>query len=223
LGQYILDKKGSLIAFDTDFHNKTFASYKALNAQPLHLVDDKTLVVNVAALDVILEATLSNEADVVIDVGASSFKDFFKYLLDMDLASAWVELGHNVVFHVVIGGGTPYINTLETFETLVTRGVKGKGTKCLPWLNAFTGPLESDGVPFEESEPFRANVKKIAGLVTVPIFDELFRATLEKITTEHLTFDEVKDSQKFLAAEKIRAIRIKKEFYNALDVQTVIL
>lgn len=223
LGQYVLDKKGALIAFDTDFHNKTFASYKALNAQALHLVDNDTLMVNTAALDLILEATVDNEADVVIDVGASSFLNFFKYVLDMDLAATWVDMGHKVTFHTIIAGGTPYRDTLETFDKLMALGVKGKGMRCVAWLNAFTGPLESNGVAFEDSEEFKRHAKKIAGLVSIPIFDDLFSATLEKVTTEHLTFDEVKDSSKFMVAEKMRAARIKAKLFEVLDTQTAIL
>lgn len=223
IAQYIMEKKGTIVAFDTDLHNKTFASYPAINAQPLDMLDPVTKAIKPASLDLILEATDETEADVVIDIGASSYQPFAKYQQEMDLYGTWVDMGHQVLIHAVLAGGKSYEETLETFDETMKSTAFGKSIKAIAWFNHVNGPLEKDGVAIEDSEIFTKHTKKLSGLAPLPVIEDLFAQVLIKVITECLILAEVEDSSKFMKAEKIRAQRIKKAIYELLDSQNIIL
>lgn len=219
LGQYLLEKKGAILGFDTDLHNDTFAQYKALGVNHLHLFDDQTKEVLTVGLDMLIEASIANpDADIVIDTGASSFAAVSQYFMDMDLATVWSDMGHRVNFHIPVSGGIMYSDTLAAFGLMMEQGITGKKGKCIVWCNSHFGALEGGGIHFENSAEYEKHSKKVSAMILCPRFNTLFSGTFSHIFSERLIFSEVNDSTKLSGQEKMRLPKLRNEWYGAISL-----
>jgi cellulose biosynthesis protein BcsQ len=73
LAQYIREKSGKCLVFDTDPLNQTLARTTTLEARVVRILADDHITIMKNAFDLMIEECETEEADVVIDVGASSF------------------------------------------------------------------------------------------------------------------------------------------------------
>jgi CO dehydrogenase nickel-insertion accessory protein CooC1 len=73
LAQYVKEKNGKCLAIDTDPLNQTLARTAALEAKVVRILADDHITIMKNAFDLMIEECEAEDADVVIDVGASSF------------------------------------------------------------------------------------------------------------------------------------------------------
>lgn len=217
LAQYLIEKKGGIIGFDTDLHNHTFENYKALGATSLALINQDTQIINTKALDDIIEATTGNDKDVVIDVGSSSFSPFYNYILENDTASYWKDIGHKLYLHTVITG-RDFLDCTKTFDQIINHFGVSKNCRFIVWLNPFFGPVEYLGNSFTDTQSYKENSKKIAGMIAMPMYNkDTYMADFIDLTKMGLTFDEGVQSPDFKIAEKQRIRTMKKRLFEILD------
>ena len=69
LAQYVREKNGKCLVFDTDPLNQTLARTTALEARVVRILADDHITIMKNAFDLMIEECEEEETDVVIDVG----------------------------------------------------------------------------------------------------------------------------------------------------------
>lgn len=217
LSQYLRSIGEPVEVIDTDPSNATLFSYKALNGQRIQLMEGNVL--NESKFDVMMNRILKEDSSFVIDCGASSFIPLTNYMIENDVADMIADSGKQVVAHTVIVGESNLLDTLTSFAELAEQ--MPQEVQLVVWLNEFFnkafGKIELDGTPFEEMGVYVDNKSRVRGIVCLPKRNPAtFGADIEKMLTERLTFDEVRQSPEFQVMNKSRIFKVQKEIYEQL-------
>ncbi|OMG71400.1 hypothetical protein BW685_21400, partial [Burkholderia ubonensis] len=112
--QWIISRfPGTLVAYDGDQENDTFAQYPAYNARHINVMKEGSHTVDPKKFDPWMIDLLSHKGNAVIDTGANSFSPILAYLVENDAFGLWKEEGKKVYIHTVVGGGDIYQDTAE--------------------------------------------------------------------------------------------------------------
>mgnify|MGYP001024569470 FL=1 len=214
IAQFLRSRGDRVEVVDTDPSNATLFGYKALQASRLDLMDGTLL--NEAKFDALIMRILSEDANFVVDNGASSFIPLNNYLIENSVIDMIAEHGKQVVVHTVIAGGSSLMDSLHGFADLVEQ-MPGQA-RMVVWLNDHFGKIEVDGLPFEEMNVYLKNQDRIHGIVRLPKQNPAtFGADMERMLTAKLTFDEINLSSDFDLMKKSRLFRVRKDIYRQLE------
>lgn len=210
--QYLKDYKGIEISgADTDPVNNSFVGFKSLNALPIAIMEDNTILQS--KFDSIFELMINDEKNTfVIDNGASTFIPILKYIKDNGVIEMFDEIGKEMFIHTVIVGGQSQNDTLQNLITLFDLIKDSNNTKLVIWLNEFQGKIT------DADKIFKAVAKKTAGFVVVENKNsDAFTSDLEKLTKNRLTLKEALESTEFNLMAKNRLKRVFNDIYTQLD------
>lgn len=211
VAQYITEKGSPLMCVDTDPVNATFAQYSAFDVDRLEIMDGTKI--NERNFDGLMEKILTNETDdlqIIIDNGASSFVPLSSYLVENGAIEMLADMGHEVIIHTVITGGQALLDTLQGFSSLATQF--SDKAKLVVWLNEYYGPIEQDGKGFESMKVYKDNKPRIAGLMTIKQQNQdTFGKDMEVMLNGKLTFDQAIESPDFQLMAKQRLKMMKKD------------
>lgn len=142
IAQYYLENAIPSINIDTDPVNASFSEYRVLNASKLKLLEiDQKL--NSRRFDEMVEAILANEADYIIDNGASTFLPLANYMVENQVPKMINDAKRQLYIHCVITGGQALMDTISGLSNLIKQ--MPKEAKIIVWLNEFFGGIEIDG------------------------------------------------------------------------------
>ncbi len=212
LAQYLRSINEPVVVVDTDPSNATLFGYKALNGRRVQLMEGKIL--NEGKFDLLMNDVLQEEANFVIDCGASSFIPLSNYMIENDVVNMITDSGKEVVAHTVIVGKSNLMDTLTSFAEMAEQ--LPEQVRIVVWLNEFFGKIEVDGKPFEEMNVYLNNEERIQGIVCLPSRSQMFNEDIEKMITLRLTFDEVRQSPEFYIMNKSRVYRVQQDIYRQL-------
>jgi len=106
LAQYLPDKSVLVRCFDADPINNTLASFPALNAVKVDLIEnsDKGRRIDPRRFDDLVEQITGQpaEAHVIVDTGSSAFVPLLHYVLSNEVQVILSQGGHQLVVHTVI-------------------------------------------------------------------------------------------------------------------------
>jgi hypothetical protein len=219
IAQYYSERRGgieSIICVDTDPNNATFSSILALDVKHLSLFDRDgkfdprkfdTLVINM------LE---SEEKDIVIDNGATSFLPLIEYIAEND-TFAMLSDKFEIILHVPIVGGQAQKDTINGFIHLVE---KWADIKFVVWINEFQGRIEDmDGNDFEHMDVYKKYKKHIFAMVYITAQNpQTFGKDIEDMMKESLTFYQVMQTPHFNLIAKQRLKMFKDSIFNYLPI-----
>jgi hypothetical protein len=213
-----LVRKGAaeeVVCVDTDPVNATLASYPALKAQRLDVLEDGEI--SGEKFDKLIEKIVTEDRHFVIDTGATSFLPLSRYLRVMNAHEVIADAGKKVVVHSVIVGGAPLLDTLHGFATLVES--LPESADLVVWLNEFQGPVVStDGKPFEQMKVYQENQHRISAVVRLAEEkDRMFRNTLRALTERRLLFLEGVKHAEFDLMAKQRVAQMAKRIFPQLE------
>lgn len=212
LAQYFKDYKNIKISgADSDPINRSFSGFKAINALPIDIMENDTIVGS--KFDSIFELMLTdNKSTFIIDNGASTFLPMVKYIKDSNILEMFKDENKNVFIHTVIVGGQSQADTLQGLSTLYELVQNLDNVKLVIWLNEFQGKIT------EADEYFKIVSPKTAGFVLVRDRNsDTFTADIEKLTKNRLTLKEALLSSDFNLIAKSRLKRVFDEIYDQLD------
>ncbi len=207
LAQHYLDNDIKPQCFDTDPVNRTFASYKAFNAQTLDLLNEGNI--DPRQFDGFVDALISapDDAVVVIDNGASTFIPLCAYLEENDVIGYLVNRGHSVMFHSIVTGGQALIDTMNGLEALL---VNFPNIPVTVWLNEYFGKVAMNGTHFEQTRLFNNPKYNIHGMITISERrKETFGYDLEQMLKHRMTFKEAisSDSGTIMSRQRLGMVR----------------
>jgi hypothetical protein len=213
LAQYLADHARLETCFDTDPVNGSLQTIPTLKAQPIALLSDDML--NVQAVDRLVEAIVKAKADVVVDNGAASFLPLSRYLVENDIAAVLGEHATTMVLHTVVTGGGNGMDTMKGLDALVRHFAPG--AEMVVWVNEFFGAARFDGTDFEDTNVYREHRASIRGLIYLRKLDPvMFAPNLARMLERHMTFAEAAVSDEYMLMEKSRLFRIKSDIWRQL-------
>jgi len=217
LAQYVKEKTGKCLVFDTDPLNHTLARTKALEAKVVKILADDHFTILKTAFDLMIEECEAEGADVVIDVGASSFVPMLEYCALNDVYGFWHEMGHSCILHSIITG-KDFADTCRMFSVVMEKTGKLPSVSSVVWLNPFAGPLEKDGKGFEDTAVYRENERHIRAVLLMPAFtNEMFRTDFLAMMEAGKTFNEAIDAPSSLSMSKQRFKIMKRDVFGIMD------
>ena len=219
LAQYLPDKSVLVRCFDADPINNTLASFPALNAVKVDLIEnsDKGRRIDPRRFDDLVEQITSQPAEshVIVDTGSSAFVPLLHYVLSNEVQAILSQGGHQLVVHTVVTGGQALLDTLHGAAQLVKQM---DAARFVIWLNPFWGPVADNGRTFEQMNLYEAIKKRIETIVSLPAFtDELFPQDIASMLKSRLTFKEAIESPDHSLMSRHRLKVAQREFYSRLD------
>src|SRR5271166_2274211 len=192
LAQYLPDKSINVRCYDADPINSTFASFAALTAAKVDLIEpsDKGRRINPRRFDDLVEQIVGHPADahIIVDTRSSAFVPLVHYVVTNEVPSILSQGGHQLVVHTIVIGGQALVDTLHGAAQLVKQL---EDARFVVWLNPFWGPVALDGKTFEQMKVYQDIKKRIETVVNLPAFtDELFPQDIAGMLKSRLTFKE---------------------------------
>lgn len=206
-------------AYDTDPSNATLMAYKGLDAEHVNIMNGDRI--DQSKFDQLVNTCVAYGEDeyVVIDVGSSNFIELSSYLDSQGLVNALADMGHEVIFNVLIKSGAEQDDTIVAFDD-VMNAFGETNAKIVVWLNEYFGNITHEGKGFEEMKVYKKHKANIDGIVRIPpprVVDT-YGVDLQRMLKEKLTFDEVAESNEWDWLNKKRILDMKKEIYSAVDM-----
>ncbi len=216
LSQCIADKGEPVACIDTDPVNSSFSSLSTLPADRVSIFNGNK--VDTRALDVFTERLITEDANFVVDNGASSFVPISHYLLENDVWGMLVEEGRLPVVHVVITGGPGMLDTMKGLASILADFPPS--VRIVVWVNEFFGPLmNASGKGFEELPVYLDNRERIFGIVRLPQFSEEATSDLRDMLAKKITFADAlrKENTAMLRMQKSRLFKVREAIWPQIE------
>lgn len=213
--QYLSSLNLPVTALDIDPANPTLSGYKALNVKRLEILDNSNI--DESKFDEMIDMIIEDDANFVIDNGASSFVPFSSYIKENNIVDMIHANNKQVYVHMVIKAGQDLVPTVQGFNAMAQN--LPEQVKIIVWLNNYSGRvLTSDGKAFEESKIYKKNQHRVHGIVTLRHEAGSSQSKdMKKMLESWLTFDEVNNSPDFSRMPRERLKNIKNEIFSQLD------
>ena len=219
LAQYKASKGHKTLCIDTDPVNATFHGYQALGVRKISLMDGDEI--NPRRFDAMVEIIASSEQDVIIDNGASAFIPMTHYLISNRVPALLAGMGHELVLHTVVTGGQALLDTVNGFGQLA--GQFPAEASFVVWLNPYWGPIEHQGLPFEETRTYIDRRSRVSAIVHMPTLrEETFGRDLSDMLQARMTFDEALAAASLTIMTRQRLKIVKGQLFGQLDQATVL-
>jgi hypothetical protein len=206
---------GTVVCVDTDPVNATFSGYPAFQTRRVELLDNG--VVDSGRFDGLMMSIVEEDADFIVDNGASCFIPLTKYLFESDALGVIADTGRQVTFHTVLTGGYGLRDTIAGFDWLAEK--MPAATQIVVWLNEFFGPIEAEGRGFEEMKVYQRHQGRITALLKLPKQNEqTFGRDLKAMLDQRLTFAEARGNAQFNLFSKQRIAMMERQFLDQLKL-----
>jgi len=213
LTEYLTDRVGAPLAFDTDPVNASFASVKAFNVSRVNLIDEDQKI-DASRFDQMILAIVEAGRPTVIDTGASSYVA----LLKLKLAQTFREEGHELFLHLPIAGGPSMAFTIENLSQVCAN--HGQEAGVIVWLNHYWERIVAkDGAEFSEWRVFEDCKHAIQAIISIQkMASDTSAADFSSLLKENVTFAEAleRDSE-FHLLSRSRLRRIRETLFLCMD------
>lgn len=217
LAQYLHQFDLKVICFDTDPVNQTFSRYQRLNVQSINILTEHKNI-DASCFDALIETLIMHDGLAVIDNGASTFVPLMSYMRENEVVPLLQEAGVQVVIHVPLQAGQGLPDTLTGLNTVLT----DFPCEVVVWLNHYWGRVETQGKTFEQWNIAKNNAEQIAGVIELSNYNpDTYGRDILKMTSNHLTFQEVLHSSEFTLMPKQRLKKVQRDVFEQLAVQGI--
>jgi hypothetical protein len=213
IAQFLREHDRTPVCFDTDPVNASLAAFAALEAQPVDLLTGD--VINVEAVDDMVERILKADADVVMDNGAASFIPLARYLVSDNIAELIEAAGKALVVHVILVGSGGAMETAKGLDTVLTQF--SSSVRVVVWINEFFGPVAIDGTPVEDSRFFADNRDRLTSIIRLRRQNPLTTGlNLGQMLERKLTFAEALTDPAFFTVPRQRLTMYRRQVWDQL-------
>lgn len=203
--QFLLKKQASVLAYDTDPVNSTFAGYKEFAVTNLQIMDGDDI--DPGAFDRLVNeiCDAESEGQIVIDNGASCFVSLCSYLKGNGALAILQGAGHEVLIHTIVTGGQAMGETLSELKALTKNF---PDVPIIVWLNPYFGEISMDGQKFQEFKFYQEASASIRAIIEIPHLKQaLFSKDLENLLAKKMSFDAgVNSSMPIMTRSRLKAI-----------------
>ena len=197
LGEYL-----DAVCIDADPENRTLSECRSLNVHEHDLLDRRKSI-DEFAIDSLMETVIDETADIVLDIGASSFVEVSAYFAENDLERVFKKAGKDLWVHLLVVGGPSQGACLRSVTDRI-KAERDTARVCV-WENEYFGPIEIKGESLGNS-----GVLESAGFnhIILPQRGRLAVGALETMIGNGQTFEEaIGEARSLLAEERISTQR----------------
>ena len=217
IAQALIERGEPVLCLDTDRENTSLADIPALKAKPIALFQANSDEIDIHAMDTMTEELLTEDGNIVMDNGATSFAPLSRYLVDGNVAAMVTEAGKRMVIHAVIAGGQELEQTVRGFASVAAQFPEHND--LVLWLNEHHGSVDMNGISFEQTPVYDAFRHRITAIVRLPRLNpNTFGANLADMLARKMTFAEADASRDFFIIAKQRLQQIKRPIFEQLAV-----
>lgn len=212
LAQYLEQLEGERpLCFDADSNNHTFAKIKALQAEPVKLLENGE--VNSILFEELLQAAVNSGKTSVIDTGSSTFLPFWSFARANQLFPLMEEEGYRMVLHVPLAAAPNLDDTLQGFGEIADESAD---RSIVVWLNEREKPI-LDREQIAKNAILKKSEKKVLGVVVLQNQRKYMahRESVRKMLSDNLTFAEMMKAGQMFQRSHIRQVR--DEVFGELD------
>lgn len=220
IAQYKASKGQTPLCIDTDPVNATFEGYQSLNVKRLNILQEDEI--NTRNFDALVELIATSEdGDVIIDNGASSFVPLSHYLISNEVPALLQEMGHEMVIHTVIAGSQSLLDTVNGFSQLVSQFPAE--SLFVVWLNPYWGPIEHQGKTFEQMKAYTNNKDRVTAIIDMPkLKDETYGRDFAEMLENRKTFAEALEDSSLTIMSRQRLKIVRGQVFGLLDNAAVL-
>ena len=204
------------VCIDADPENRTLSECRSLDVKEHELLDRRKSI-DQFAIDALMETVIEETADIVIDIGASSYVEVNAYFVENDLEQLFKDSGKDLWIHLLVVGGPMQGSCLRSVTERI-KSNKDTAAVCV-WENEYFGPIEIETENAGEFETLsESGILVAAGFnhVILPQRGKLFVGALESMIGNGLTFGEAIDSARSVLS-KSRIKTQRDELWAQLD------
>ena len=143
LGEYL-----NAVCIDADPENRTLSECRSLDVRAHDLLDRRKSI-DVFAIDALMELVIEETADVVLDIGASSYVEVNAYFAENELERVFKTAGKVLWVHLVVVGGPSQGPCLRSVTDRI-KADKDSARVCI-WENEYLGPIAIQNESLTES------------------------------------------------------------------------
>ena len=212
--QYLKSINEDVLCIDTDSVNHTFSQYKSFNVIEYNIYDPKNSFLDETVIEKMAEYIYeSNNENIIIDNGASSFMPLMKYLTDNEIIEALNEAGHKIYIHTVITGGQGLEDTAAGLESILKNF---QSTSIIVWLNYKFGEILINDKKFNEWGLYKDNKNLISGIIPINFnTSQLFQNDLEMMLGAKQTFNEAMNEVKLFSRNRLN--KMKEQIFQSIE------
>lgn len=218
LAQYMIERGFSPTCGDTDPVNSTFHQISSLNVSLIPISEGGVVLQRL--FDPLFESMINIEDPSIIDNGASTFLPMVKFIKSNGIFEILEQFNKKVFIHSIITGGQAKDDTATGLLALIDTLKETKSNaKIVVWKNEFWGVPVFKEKQLEEMPWIRNNKDIISGIVTIiDRNSDAFSTDLKLMSENHMTYNDVKESEEFGLLAKSRIFRVFKDIYEQLDL-----
>src|SRR5271157_2650120 len=187
LGQWLQDRGEPLVCLDTDRLNASLSDVKALRPEQIPIIDDEGMV-DIDAIDSIVDRLAQENSHFVIDSGATSFVPLGRHLLTAGVAEILQERGRHMIAHAIV------------------------------WLNEHHGPIDDGSNRFEDTPVYQKHKDRISGVVRLSRLNPAtYGKNLAAMIARGQTFSEARGDSSLYIQTRQRLVEVQRPIWAQLD------
>ena len=202
--QYAAQQGRPMKVLDLDQSNAMLARIPSLKAESISLLSDARF--DSTKFDALLKRMVSEPGPYILDVGASTFQDVWRYFLKYKVFSLLKAQGRRVIVHSVIVGGPELPDTLTSFGDVASNVPE---MQVIVWINPIRGAVVMNQKTFRDMNVFENNQDKVLGIINLPEADEATLSDLHLMALKRstLTTADSCDDLDFIAKHRLAVHR----------------
>lgn len=215
--QFFIHRNKNTACIDIDPANASFTAFKELNVKYIDILDPESKEIDPAKFDELIEYISSLDCEnLIVDSGASNFIPFNNYIINCDVVEVLRSMGHTVIIHTVIVGGSGLADTMQALDLLCTN-YRNYSVPIYVWLNPYFGDISLNGIKFDESKVYQNNSDIITGLIYLPKFDKTFITDLTNVLQMNITLESAIPLPELKIMQKQRIKNIQRSIFDAIN------
>jgi hypothetical protein len=212
LAQYAQHKQSPMKVRDLDQSNSMLARIPSLDAREVDLLSDGKF--DSAKMDAFLGDIMQEPGPYLIDVGASTFTEVWRYLTKYGILQGIEAEGFRLIVHAVVVGGPEMADVLSGFSEMAEQTTS---RNVVVWLNPVRGPIRRDGKNFEHFAAYRSAEEKVLAVVSMNDADEATVRDLHRLAQDNETLLTLDKSEVYPFFMKRRLQTYRNELFEQLD------
>ena len=214
LGQWLADQGRPVVCLDTDRLNASLSDVTALQAEEIPIIDEEGMV-DIDAIDGIVDRIAKEDTNFVIDSGATSFVPLGRHLVTEGVAEILGQHGKRLVAHAIVSGGSELGHTVRGLDAMATQFPPN--VALIAWLNEYHGPIDSPDVRFEATPIYQKHKTRISGIVRLAKLNPAtYGKNLAAMIARGQTFAEAREDSSLFIQTRQRLVEVQRPIWAQL-------
>ena len=214
LKQYMQSRSIPARVIDLDPSNSSLASYKALEADQMSVVDEEGKFSD-PLMDELMDFLETETSNFIVDFGASAMFGVWDYMQRLDSQDRLVSNNRRLLMHVIVTGGGEMKDTLNSLDEVCKAS---HGRSVVVWENTRFGRATFEGKHFVDLGVYQRNQDKILATMLLPVPDSTTGEYLKQLAQRSITLDQaIEDKESWTSSQRHRFVVYRRNLFAQMD------